>query len=78
LFSTVLGFELRAGALSLEPLHQPFFALGIFHIGSHELFAWAGFKPWSSWSLCLNPSTFFLKAKQTLIFLHSLSISLLL
>jgi hypothetical protein len=22
-----------------------------FEMGSNELFAWAGFKPWSSWSL---------------------------
>jgi hypothetical protein len=27
----------RAGALSLEPLHQPFFVLSIFEIGSHFL-----------------------------------------
>jgi hypothetical protein len=25
--------------------------LGIFEIGSYELFAQAGFEPWSSWSL---------------------------
>jgi hypothetical protein len=34
----------RAGALPLEPLHQPFFVLSIFNIGSHELFAWAAFE----------------------------------
>jgi hypothetical protein len=32
-------------ALSLEPFHQAFFVLGIFEIGSCELFAWMGFKP---------------------------------
>jgi hypothetical protein len=37
-----------ADALQLEPLHQPFFVLGIFKIGSQELFAWAGFEPQSS------------------------------
>jgi hypothetical protein len=30
---------------------SPVFVLGIFEIGSCELFAWAGFKPQSSWSL---------------------------
>jgi hypothetical protein len=38
------GLELRAYSLHLEPLHQPFFMLGIFEIGSHELFPWAGFE----------------------------------
>jgi hypothetical protein len=33
---------------------NPFFVLGIFEIGFHELFARAGFKPWSSWSLPPN------------------------
>jgi hypothetical protein len=33
-----------------EPLHQPFFVMGIFEIGSHELFAQAGFELRSSWS----------------------------
>jgi hypothetical protein len=37
--------------LHLEPLHQPFFVMDFFEIGSHKLFPWAGFKPWSSWSL---------------------------
>jgi hypothetical protein len=37
--------------LHLEPLHQPLFMLGIFEIGPHKLFALAGFKPQSSWSL---------------------------
>jgi hypothetical protein len=31
-----------ASALQLEPLHQPFFVLSIFKIGSWELFAWDG------------------------------------
>jgi hypothetical protein len=30
--------------LHLEPLHQPFFVMGFFEIGSCKLFAWAGFK----------------------------------
>jgi hypothetical protein len=30
----------RQAFLSLEPLRQPFFVLGIFEIGSHKLFAW--------------------------------------
>jgi hypothetical protein len=25
--------------------------MGFFEIGSHELFAWGGFEPWSFWSL---------------------------
>jgi hypothetical protein len=37
--------------LHFEPLHQPYFCEGFFEIGSFELFAWAGFKPRSSWSL---------------------------
>jgi hypothetical protein len=37
-----------AGALPLEVFHQPFFGLGIFDIGSHELFALTGFKLQSS------------------------------
>jgi hypothetical protein len=37
--------------LHLESLHQPFFVIGFFEIGSHKLFAWAGFQPQSSWSL---------------------------
>jgi hypothetical protein len=28
-----------------ESLYQPCFMLGIFEIGSYELFAWASFKP---------------------------------
>jgi hypothetical protein len=34
--------------LDLEPLHQPFFVMGFFEIGSHILFTWAGFEPQSS------------------------------
>jgi hypothetical protein len=34
----------QADPLSLEPLHQPFFVLGIFNIGSCELFTLAGFE----------------------------------
>jgi hypothetical protein len=30
-----------AGFLLFEPLHRPFFVLGIFEIGSCELFVWA-------------------------------------
>jgi hypothetical protein len=37
--------------LHLEPLHQLFFVMGFFEIGSLELFAQASFKLWSSWSL---------------------------
>jgi hypothetical protein len=48
-FFAVLGFEFRAYTL----IHStsPFFVIGISQIGSHKLFAWAGLKPWSSWSL---------------------------
>jgi hypothetical protein len=41
----VLGLELRAFTLSHSPA---LFVIGIFKIGSHELFAKAGFKPRSS------------------------------
>jgi hypothetical protein len=37
--------------LHLEPLHQPFFVMGFFEIGSHKLFPRAGLEWWSSWSL---------------------------
>jgi hypothetical protein len=37
-----------AQGLHLEPLHQSFFVLGIFKIGSHKLFPWDGFEPQSS------------------------------
>jgi hypothetical protein len=43
-------WSLNSG-LHLEPFHQPFFVMGFFETGSHELFARAGFEPWSSWSL---------------------------
>jgi hypothetical protein len=33
---------------TLEPLHQPFFVMALFAVGSHELFAQAGFEPHSS------------------------------
>jgi ascorbate-specific PTS system EIIC-type component UlaA len=39
----VLGFELRAYTSS--HFTSPVFVMGFFAIGSHELFAWAGFKP---------------------------------
>jgi hypothetical protein len=47
---TVLGFEFRVShllgrCLLLEAHPQPFFVLGIFEIGSCELFAWVGLKP---------------------------------
>jgi hypothetical protein len=35
------------GAFILNPLHQTYFCEGFFEIGSHELFAWASFKPQS-------------------------------
>jgi hypothetical protein len=41
----------RQALLTLKPLHQPFLALGIFEIGSCEVFTLTGFKPWSSWPL---------------------------
>jgi hypothetical protein len=56
-FLSVLGFEHRAShtceaeAVLLESLYQPFFVLGIFELGSHELFAWTSFELRSSWSL---------------------------
>jgi hypothetical protein len=42
-FFVVLGFELRAMCFlgqcsTFEPLYQFFFVMGIFKIGSHELF----------------------------------------
>jgi hypothetical protein len=37
--------------LHLEPLHQTFFVMGFFDMGSHELFAWASYESWASWSL---------------------------
>jgi hypothetical protein len=38
----VLGLELKAFTLSILPV---LFVMGIFEIGSHVLFARAGFKP---------------------------------
>jgi hypothetical protein len=40
-----------AQGLHLEPLHQPFFMMGIFEIGSRTLFPRAGLEPQSSWTL---------------------------
>jgi hypothetical protein len=40
-----LVLELKTQGLHLEPLHKPFFVMGFFEIGSHELFAGAGFEP---------------------------------
>jgi hypothetical protein len=34
---------------------SPLFVIYFFEIGSHELFAWAGFKLWSSWSVSWVP-----------------------
>jgi hypothetical protein len=45
----VLGLELRAYTLSHST--SPFFHDGVFKIGSHELFAWAGLKLRPSWPL---------------------------
>jgi hypothetical protein len=47
-FLVILGLNSGAHALPLEPLHQPYFELGILEIGAHELFALAGFKLQSS------------------------------
>jgi hypothetical protein len=41
--------------LPFEPLRQHF-VLYVFKIGSHELFAWAGFEPQSSRSLDYRPA----------------------
>jgi hypothetical protein len=41
-FLAVLGFELRVYNLSYST--SPFFVMGVFKIGSCELFAQAGFK----------------------------------
>jgi hypothetical protein len=45
-FFSVLGFEHRAFTLSHSA--SPFFVMGVFEIGSHELFVHAGFEPQSS------------------------------
>jgi hypothetical protein len=39
----VLGFELGL-MLVRQVLHPPFLVMGVFKIGSHELFAWTGFE----------------------------------
>jgi hypothetical protein len=49
LFFFVLGVWTQD--LQLEPLHQPFFMMGSVWDRVLEQFAWAGFKPWYSWSL---------------------------
>jgi hypothetical protein len=49
IFLVVLGFEPW-----VTPPPLPFFWERFFEIGSRELFAWVGFKPWSSWSLPLE------------------------
>jgi hypothetical protein len=43
----IFFFSTRAWSqgLHLEPFHQPFFVMGVFKIGSRELFACAGFEP---------------------------------
>jgi hypothetical protein len=52
-FFVALRFELRCfyHLSHSEPLHQPFSVMSFFRTGCHELFAWAGFEHWSSWSL---------------------------
>jgi hypothetical protein len=49
-FFVVLGFEFRVYTLS----HSSPLCVVFFEIGSHKLFAQAGFEPWSSWSLPLE------------------------
>jgi hypothetical protein len=44
------GLTLVGRPLPLKPLHQPFFVLHFFEIGSYELLAQAGFEPPASWS----------------------------
>jgi hypothetical protein len=47
----ILGFEFRASLLGRQVLYHSshstsyFFVLGIFKIGSRELFAWTGLEP---------------------------------
>jgi hypothetical protein len=53
LFFVVLGLELKAYTSSHSI--SSFFVLGFFKIASHELFAWAGFEPYSP-DLCLLSS----------------------
>jgi hypothetical protein len=49
----IFFFSTRAWTqgLHLKPLHQPFFVMVFFKIGSCELSAQAGFEPQASWSL---------------------------
>jgi hypothetical protein len=54
LFVHFWGNGVWTQGLHFEPLHQPFFVKGFFEIGSRELFAWASFELWSSWSLLLE------------------------
>jgi hypothetical protein len=42
---------LNSGPIYPEPLHQSFYVMDFFEIGSGELFAWIGLEPQSSWSL---------------------------
>jgi hypothetical protein len=42
---------LNSGSSLWATPEAQFFVMGILEIGSHELFAQAGLKPWSSWSL---------------------------
>jgi hypothetical protein len=53
--STPFFFFLRFWGLNSGPSPwatvPTFFVIGIFKIGSHQLFSWAGFEPWSSWAL---------------------------
>jgi hypothetical protein len=51
LFFFFCGAGAWTQGLHLEPFLQPCFVKDFFKIGSHELFAWAGFEPQSSWSL---------------------------
>jgi hypothetical protein len=46
-------WDLNSGPTPLATLPAPFCDFCFFcpEIGSHELFAWASFKSWSSWSL---------------------------
>jgi hypothetical protein len=46
-----LGLELRVFTWSHSTSAPPLFVIGIFKIGSRELFALDSFEPWSSWSL---------------------------
>jgi hypothetical protein len=47
-FFLFYGMGVLTQDLHPEPIHQPFFVMGVFEIGSCKLFAWAGFKPQSS------------------------------